>query len=136
MIDTYLTSSDPINECSLGFFVSLPYNPSLSKNAHYKRARNGRMFISKESVAARNEVHMLIRRVLEGSKLKFEKAKKIWVKIVVLKPDNRMDAINFLDAIADVLKKEIDVDDRYFSVALLDWRIEKNDPKILLEVFQ
>lgn len=50
----------------------------------------------------------------------------------MFKPDHRLDAINFLDGIADGVKDAIGIDDRYFS-ATIDWSIDKQNPRI--EVF-
>lgn len=61
---------------------------------------------------------------------------KVWVSIHVEKPNNRFDAINVIDSIADGLKKAIGVDDRWFSIGGLDWSICKDEPRFIIEFGQ
>lgn len=61
---------------------------------------------------------------------------KVWMSIHVEKPNNRFDAINVVDAIADGLKKAIGIDDRWFSIGALDWSICKDEPRFIIEFGQ
>lgn len=61
---------------------------------------------------------------------------KIWIDICVQKPEHRGDAVNFVDAICDAVKKGIGIDDRWFSLGLVDWQIVKKDPFIIISIGQ
>ena len=60
---------------------------------------------------------------------------KIWLMIMVYKPDMNLDAINVLGMIADGIKRGIRVDDNVFS-AVVDWKIDTDDPRIMITVMQ
>lgn len=55
---------------------------------------------------------------------------------MVYKSRNTVDAINFLDAVADVLKKVIGVDDKWYSVKSIDWDLDKLNPRIIVKIYQ
>lgn len=56
--------------------------------------------------------------------------------VVVFKPRVDVDAINFVDAVADVLKRCIMVDDRYFSIKSWEWHLDRAEPRIIVKVYQ
>lgn len=53
-----------------------------------------------------------------------------------MKPRTNIDAINFLDAIADVLKKVTGVDDKWYSVKSIDWEVDTKNPYIVVKLYQ
>ena len=59
---------------------------------------------------------------------------KVWVVFIVHKPNNRGDAGNFLDAIADAVKKAILIDDNMFSF-VIDYVIDE-EAKVEIKVIQ
>ena len=61
---------------------------------------------------------------------------KIWLDILVQKPDHRGDAVNVVDLVCDGIKRGIGVDDRWFCIRRLDWQIEKHDPLLLIGIRQ
>lgn len=61
---------------------------------------------------------------------------KVYLDIFVCKPRTNIDAINFLDAIADVLKRVIGVDDKWFSIKSLDWIVDTKNPYIVVKLYQ
>ncbi len=61
---------------------------------------------------------------------------KIWIHIMVYKPDMRLDAINVLGMICDGIKRGIKVDDNVFS-AVVDWElVAKGSERIEIRVEQ
>lgn len=117
-------------------FFKLPLNRALSKNRAKKlkswgKGRNRKMQIGLCDTykAAKLEVYYECLKASRGMRWKKQ---KIWLTIRVFKPNHRLDAINFLDGIADGVKDAIGVDDRYYS-ATVDWDIDKDNPRI--EVF-
>jgi len=70
--------------------------------------------------------------------LKDEKWKdkaKVYVDIVVFKPNHKSDAINMIDGVCDAIKEVIPVDDRYYGV-WCDWEIDKENPRLEIRVWQ
>jgi len=116
------------------FTISL--NRALSKNRAKtlkKRSNNHTSWMeigkSQHHADAQREVFYECKKASRG--MHFQKS-KIWLTIRVFKPNHRLDAINFLDGIADGIKNAIGVDDRYYS-ATIDWAIDKEKPRI--EIF-
>jgi hypothetical protein len=60
---------------------------------------------------------------------------KIYVAIIVHRPDLRSDPCNFIDTICDAVKRATGVDDRYYAVRL-DWIHDKQEPRIEIAVWQ
>lgn len=61
---------------------------------------------------------------------------KVYLDIFVCKPRTNIDAINFLDAVADVLKRVINVDDKWYSIKSLDWKVDTKNPYIIVKLYQ
>lgn len=59
---------------------------------------------------------------------------KIWVVIIVHKPNHRGDCANFVDGISDAVKKAINLDDCWFSF-IVDYEIDEQ-AKIVIKVIQ
>lgn len=112
---------------------SMPFTYAMSKN-HIWSLGNGRNTVYKraETKALEDEI---IYRVRSFKDVKFHQ-NKIWLDIFVEKPDNKGDAINFLDLIADSVKKAIEIDDRWFSVGRIDWKIVKENPQVTIRIYQ
>lgn len=66
------------------------------------------------------------------------KKEKYYLSLHVQKPNNRGDAINYLDAIADVVKHAIGIDDNYMEVEKITYEVVRNkeDLKIYISVAQ
>ena len=107
------------------------YNSALSKNQRFTIGRS-RVYKNAKATAAENTLfHEL--RLLKKTKWY---QNKIYMDVVVFKPRVDVDAVNFVDAIADVLKRVILVDDRYFSIKSWDWHLDRIDPRIIVKVYQ
>ena len=62
---------------------------------------------------------------------------KVWIDILVQKPNHKGDAVNVVDLVCDAVKDAIDrVDDRWFCIRRLDWQIVKGDPRLFVGVGQ
>lgn len=119
-IDTYI-------QCR----VKIKYNKNLSKNAAYGISRRGFMYIKPDARQAMDDVKKALRPFAN----KFKKA-KTWIDIFVEKPHNRGDAINFIDSICDAVKIAIGVDDKFFSIRKVDWKVNKQNPRIFIGISQ
>lgn len=113
--------------------VNLPFTYSASKNAVHAVGRGGHIFNRSKSNAFRDQLVMLLRSALIGTKI-FNN--KVWVNIFVQKPDHKGDAVNVIDVVCDAVKVAIKLDDRWFSIRRLDWEVQKNDPQIFVGVSQ
>lgn len=61
---------------------------------------------------------------------------KFWVGLLVEKPDNKSDAINVVDLVCDGIRDGCGIDDRWFSLSFVDWCINKNEPRIAIQLGQ
>ncbi len=61
---------------------------------------------------------------------------KVWLDILVQKPNHKGDAVNVVDLICDAVKEAVGVDDRWFSIRRLDWEIVKENPRLFVGIGQ
>ena len=122
--------------------ITIPYTAKLSKNVALKRTRTG-MAKSKATKAEQDRIHYMVKGAIHYAHSKpFIPGHKVWLKIVVYRPRDPaekrtgdIDPINVLDTIADAVKGAIGVDDDVFS-AVVDWRVEKENPRIEIIIEQ
>jgi hypothetical protein len=112
--------------------VKMPFTYNFSKNAIWSLgAKKGHIYARKESNAVRSRLTELIKSQnitwYEG---------KVWIDIMVEKPDMRGDAINVIDLVCDAIKDAIGVDDRWYCIRRLDWQVIKKEPQIIIGVGQ
>ena len=119
-------------EETLFAFFTLPFMPGLSKNtAKTIRRRGNQKEIGNSTRYTKAKLAVYWTCVQATKGMQFQNS-KLWLTIRVFKPGQRVDAINFLDGIADGVKDAINVDDKWYS-AIVDWGIDKKNPRI--EVF-
>lgn len=114
--------------------IVIPFTAAASKNHiygisgwHVFKRENVRAFQAAVETAARRSMKAMAVSPVQN---------KVWMAIHVEKPNNRFDAINCVDSIADGLKKAIGIDDRWFSIRQLDWSICKDEPRFTIEFGQ
>ena len=113
--------------------LEVPYTYTLSKNARWKATKTGRRFLNPEVRVLQEDLINQIKKLSEG--LEWEQS-KVWIGIHVQMPTRRSDAINVIDTIADCIKHGIGVDDKWFSIAQLDWEIKKDNPIVRINIIQ
>jgi hypothetical protein len=113
--------------------IAVPFSYAASKNHIYAMNKGGHVMLRRESRAIRDGVTVAIRSAIKGMPLVNN---KVWIDILVQKPDNRGDAINVVDLVCDGLKVGLGVDDRWFSIRRLDWQIVKDQPALYIGVGQ
>lgn len=113
--------------------VQCTYSSALSKNARLAKSFRGRIYIKPEAKAAEAQLSWELTSGLKGVKIY---TNRVYIDLMVYKSRNTVDAINFLDAVADVLKKVIGVDDKWFSVKGIDWAMDKTNPRIIVKIYQ
>lgn len=114
--------------------MSFPFTTASSKNHIYGIA-GWHVYKREEVRAFQEEIAQTVREQLKSSKFK-PVQNKVWIAIHVEKPNNRFDAINVIDVVADGLKVGLGVDDRWFCIRQVDWSINKNNPRIIVEFGQ
>lgn len=87
----------------------------------------------RESKRKRDEIATSIRI---GLKDRHVAHNKVWIDILVQKPNHRGDAINVVDLVCDAVKDAVPVDDRWFCIRRLDWEIVKDDPQLIIGIGQ
>lgn len=109
----------------------VPFTYAASKNHIYGFGHH--MHKRAESREIQDAIGFAAKSSLRG--LKVVQA-KIWIGIIVEKPNHKGDAVNVVDLVCDALKGAIGVDDRWFSIAFVDWRINKNEPRLMIQIGQ
>jgi hypothetical protein len=110
--------------------VSIPFDPAISKNATHRVGKHGGIYLQKPGKTIRND---LIRAIKAQGGEWYEG--RVWLDVIVQKPNHRTDALNVLDAVADAVKEGIGVDDRWYS-ATLRWEMEKDSPMLTVRILQ
>lgn len=115
--------------------VSIPFNYGYSKNKINGITRHGKVYPLKEHQQLREYLTGVLTEACAGI---IWKKQKYYVSYFVQKTSNRGDAINFLDAFADVIKKVVGVDDNYLVVDKIDFEVVKNSEnnKIFISISQ
>ena len=113
--------------------VSVPFTYATSKNHIYAMRAQGHVAMRKESVAAREEISLRIKEAVGGVKIVHN---KVWLDILVQKPNHKGDAVNVVDLVCDAVKKAIPVDDRWYCIRRLDWQIVKENPRLFIAIGQ
>ncbi len=113
--------------------IAVPFAWSASKNSIYTMRAGGHVALRREAKAYRTHIAALLKAAVSGRKIANN---KLWLDILVQKPNHKGDAVNFVDTICDAVKDAIGLDDRWYSIYRLDWQIVKHDPKIFIGIGQ
>jgi hypothetical protein len=113
--------------------LAVPFQYSLSKNHMFTTTRFGHVALRKESRGIRDEITQLLREAMRKREIKNN---KLWIDILVQKPNHKGDAINVLDLVCDAIKDATGVDDRWYSIRRLDWQIVKTNPMMFIGIGQ
>ena len=110
----------------------IPYDINLSKNVAHRFGRR-RVFKNSSTAKLQEDIGWHIKQ--KGIDKNLIQS-KLFIDLLVEKPTMRGDAINFIDTIADAIKSVIDFDDNWFCIGRVDWKINKNNPKIWITLKQ
>lgn len=113
--------------------IVVPFSYAASKNHLFALRRQGHVALRRESRAIRDEITLRLRQALANHRVAHN---KLWIDILVQKPDHRGDAVNVVDLVCDAIKAAVPVDDRWFCIRRLDWEIAKENPRLCLKVGQ
>ena len=112
--------------------VAIPWTAAFSKNALYHYGKR-RVYIEERTKILAALARGSIAQACRGTEWN---QRKTYLDILVEQPFHTSDAINVLDVIADLVKQAIGVDDRWFCVLRLDWRIVKDNPRVFIGIGQ
>jgi hypothetical protein len=93
----------------------------------------GHVALRREARQSRSAIAVAVRRALGDQRVA---RNKLWLDILVQKPDHRGDAVNVIDLVCDAVKDGIGLDDRWFCIRRLDWEIVKRDPELVIGIGQ
>jgi len=113
--------------------VEVPFSYAASKNHIYTMRRFGHLALRREARHIRTAISMSLQRELQSVHVAHN---KVWIEILVQKPNHKGDAVNVVDLVCDAVKDAIGVDDRWFAIRRLDWEIVKENPKLFVGVGQ
>lgn len=122
----------PIYHWVLRFKV--PFSWSGSKNSANAWGK-GNWYKKGDNKKFENAVTALTQSALQRHQIKMVK-NKVWIGVFIQMPTHRGDAINFIDSICDGVKKGISVDDRWFCISFLDWKVNRQEPHIFVQIGQ
>lgn len=115
--------------------LEYPFDYCLSKNSIFRMNSGGHVFLRQERKRSMEKVGFLISNLISENKIQVAQ-NKVWLDFFIEKPDFRGDAVNFVDSLCDAIKMGVGIDDRWFCVGTIDWRIVKVDPKIYIRIGQ
>lgn len=113
--------------------IAVPFSYAASKNHIYALRKNGHVALRREARQMRQAISSALRRGLHCVPVKHN---KVWIDILVQKPNHKGDAVNVVDLVCDAVEDAVGVDDRWFSIRRLDWEIVKENPKLFVGVGQ
>jgi len=113
--------------------VGVPFTYAASKNHIYALLKAGHVALRRESRQVREAIASALRAGLHCMPIVHN---RVWIDILVQKPNHRGDAVNVVDLVCDAVKDAVGVDDRWFSIRRLDWEIVKENPRLLVGVGQ
>jgi len=113
--------------------VGVPFTYAASKNHIYTKRLSGHLALRREAKALRTAIAASLRRALSDQKVAHN---KVWIDILIQKPDHRRDAVNVVDLVCDAVKNAVPGDDRWLSIRRLDWEIVKDAPMLFIGIGQ
>jgi len=113
--------------------AAVPFSYAASKNHIYALNKRGHVALRRETRQMRDRLTRELRLALQGRRIAHN---KVWIDILVQKPDHRGDAVNVVDLVCDAVKDAIPVDDRWFCIRCLDWEVCKDGGQLIVGIGQ
>lgn len=117
--------------------VAIPFSYRASKNTvwsfSHKGKAKGHVYARSEAKDYRAVLAAAISRSLEGRRVA---RNKLWLDILVEKPDHRGDAVNVIDLVCDAVQDATGLNDRWCCIKRLDWSVIKNSPRLFVGIGQ
>lgn len=116
--------------------IAVPFRYEMSKNKMLGWTKKQKPHLSNEFRLIRDQIRDTFAVKMRAPGAPRVVQAKLWVDILVQKPDNRGDAVNVIDLVCDALKVGIGLDDRWYAIRRLDWQIVKREPRIYIGIGQ
>jgi hypothetical protein len=113
--------------------IAVPFDYAASKNHIYTARARGHTALRRESRGIRDEIAFTLRAALQRKTVPHN---KLWIDILVQKPNHKGDAVNVIDLVCDAIEDALGLNDRWFCIRRLDWEIVKEDPQLYIGVGQ
>jgi uncharacterized Zn-finger protein len=113
--------------------IAVPFSWSASKNHIYTMRRSGHLALRREARQMRTAITHALRAALHCIHVAHN---KVWIDILVQKPNHKGDAVNVVDLVCDAVKDAVGIDDRWFAIRRLDWEIVKDHPRLFVGIGQ
>ncbi|MBN2132226.1 MAG: hypothetical protein JW741_22185 [Sedimentisphaerales bacterium] len=113
--------------------IAIPFSYAASKNHIYTMRATGHLALRRKARKMREAIIFALRGGLHGRHVVHN---KVWLDILVQKPNHKGDAVNVVDLVCDSVKEAVGIDDRWFSIRRLDWQIVKKTPRLFIGVGQ
>lgn len=123
----------PIEQMQWFREVQVPFLYAGSKNHMSAMSNRGHVFMRKESREYKQAIALDVAKAVAGVNAQIN---KVWIWLLIQKPNHRGDAVNLLDLVIDSIKHAVGVDDRWFSIGGVDWEVIKREPMIHIGVGQ
>lgn len=118
------------------FKAEYPFASGLSENARLNwNPRMRRAFANSEYVQHKLNLILALRRARCEKMLVFNPKAKVFVNLMVYKPNNRSDSQNFIKPICDAVSAAIGANDNMFE-GMWQWSIDKKNPRFVITVTQ
>jgi len=132
---TKLSEITPTRDYLWQVRFAVPFTYAASKNHIY--ALGGHHVVKREETRRiEAEIEAETRDALATLQHHSVVQNKLWVGLFVEKPNHRGDAVNVVDIACDAIKKAAGIDDRWFCIDFVDWAINKNNPRIIIQLSQ
>lgn len=114
----------------------VPIPPSMN-HCYFTCPRTGKRLLSKKAKAYISQVQIMAKVAANLQGWKTTKKQKVIVNLWWWFPDNvNRDSHNGLKLLLDALEKAVYDNDRYALPRIQDWDIDRQDPRVEMEIFK
>lgn len=111
--------------------VRIPFTWAMSKNSRLRARSRGFVFVPEEVKAADQAIALTVKNAIRMHGVEV-KHNRLWIDVLVEKNSHRGDAVNVVDTICDAIKQVVPMDDNWFCIRRVDWRVVKKPPYIYI----
>jgi len=112
--------------------IIIPYTQALNKNKKY--AFRTKKVLSRRYKNAIDQISALVTIECIKNKIRKPQKQKVIVSGMVFQDSFKSDPANFIDGVFDGIKEGLGIDDRYYALGAWDWQIDKENPRIEVEI--
>jgi hypothetical protein len=113
--------------------VSVPFSYAASKNHIWTQRQRDPVARRADSRAFRANLTAVLKAAVGDRRIA---QNKLWIDIKAQKPNHKGDAVNMVDLVCDAVKDATKLDDRWYSLRMVDWEIVKGEPLLFVGIGQ